>query len=112
MRDMRAIRRARTAHWKSCCRPGDVHLDQLKLLYKDVLRRYSSEPVPSTAECREQNWAFAVCAAVDAAGTLDTEVVNFVSTQLPPDTNKSTTRLVRRVLLEWHKKKQDTEHVN
>ena len=105
MRDMRAIRRARTAHWKSC-REDRGSVKQLKHIFEDALQRYSSEPASSSAECRQQNWEFAVCAAIDTAAEVEAGLRDFVATLPLPDTNKSRSRLVRRVLLEWHKREE------
>ena len=113
-RDMRAIRRARAAHWKEERNNStDQHNAMVLSIYTRALDTYMADALPSTLDGQQQNWDFALASALDAHASNDASndaskdalnyVRAFITARPVPDIQKSIARLRRRVLIEWCK---------
>ena len=111
-RDMRAIRRARASHWqreRGQCQQDQFEID-VQALYARALGIYLADALPSTVDGQQQNWDFALTASIDAHDDIiDPRVRAFIAACPLPDVKKSSSRLKRRVLLEWRKTTKTTK---
>ena len=105
LRAMRAVRRERHQHWQAQREPTAAEAAEaravaaVRAVLGDALTRYRSD-AGAGGLVTEQNWAYALSAACDAAGERG-DVRAFLAGRPPPDLAKSDRRLVRRAVLDF-----------